>query len=66
MSKVSTPQRDEAAIVELLGHRYGDGLVYLNAPEEREVFDCAVRRGLINEEGYLTPSGRSLLAQASS
>lgn len=53
----------DSVLVPLLGHRYGDGLVYLNEDSERELFDAAVQRGYVNAEGYLTPAGRTLLAR---
>ena len=51
----------EAAIIRLLAHRYGDGLVYLRGQEERELYERAKQLGLISREGYLTPAGRSVL-----
>lgn len=52
----------ERALLQLLAHRFGDGLVYLRDDEERGLFEHAVRMGFISSEGYLTPAGRSLLA----
>ena len=49
-------------IARLLGHRYGDGLVYFRDGSERHLFNLAVERGLISPEGYLTPEGHSFLA----
>lgn len=48
---------DERALSGLLGHRYGDGLVYMQGSSDRLLFRQALRLGLVNEEGYLTPSG---------
>ena len=53
----------DQAILELLGHRYGDGLVYLRHNTEQELFDEAARLGLVSSEGYVTPRGLSLLAR---
>ena len=53
----------DQALLQLLGHRYGDGLVYLRDDGERRLFERAIRLGLINREGYLTPAGRSLIAR---
>lgn len=53
----------ETALLRLLGHRYGDGLVYLGDDTERGLFAQAVTLGFINREGYLTRAGRSLLAR---
>ena len=53
---------DQAMLI-LLGHRYGDGLVYLRNDGERQLYHEAVRLGLVSSEGYLTPRGLSLLAR---
>ncbi len=53
----------DQAILELLGHRYGDGLVYLRNETEQQLFHEAVRQGLVSSEGYVTPRGLSLLAR---
>lgn len=62
MQKESSEQVDQA-LLQLLGHRYGDGLVYFRDDGERRLFDRAVSMGLVNREGYLTPAGRSLIAR---
>ncbi len=51
-----------SAIARLLGHRFGDGLVYFRDESEQNLFTVAVERGLISREGYLTPEGHSFLA----
>tara|TARA_Y100001934_G_scaffold231456_1_gene279606 strand:- start:255 stop:464 length:210 start_codon:yes stop_codon:yes gene_type:complete len=53
----------DRALVASLGHRYGDGIVYLSEASERELFDAAVQRGYVNASGYLIPAGRTLLAR---
>ena len=53
----------DQAILKLLGHRYGDGLVYLRSDREERVFHEAVRLGLVSSEGYVTPRGLSVLAR---
>ena len=53
----------DQAILMLLGHRYGAGLVYLRNDREQPLFDEAVRLGLVSSEGYVTPRGLSLLAR---
>ena len=53
----------EAALVQLLDHRYGDGLVYLRDQAERSIYKTAVKLGLINVDGYVTPQGRTLIAR---
>lgn len=54
---------EEQAIAELLAHRFGDGLVYLRDHADRQLLQRAVRLGLVNSEGYVTPSGLALLAR---
>jgi len=53
----------DQAIVMLLAHRYGDGLVYLRNDSEEQLYNEAVRLGLVSSEGYVTPRGLSLLAR---
>lgn len=53
----------DQAILMLLGHRYGDGLVYLRNEREQQLYHEAVRRGLVSADGYVTPQGLSLLAR---
>lgn len=48
---------DERAITRLLGHRFGDRLVYLLGGEDRPLLNQAMSLGLVNDEGYLTTSG---------
>ena len=70
MAQASTPttlqpfarSRTDSGIARLLGHRFGDGLVYFRDESERYLFNLAVERGLISQEGYLTPEGHSFLA----
>ena len=57
------PEPVDQALLQLLAHRYGDGLVYLRDDGERRLFERAVSMGLVNREGYLTPAGRSLIAR---
>ena len=51
-----------SGIARLLGHRFGDGLVYFRDDGERKLFNLAVEWGLLSREGYLTPEGHSFLA----
>ena len=53
----------DQAILIVLGHRYGDGLVYLRNDSEQPAFDQAVRLGFVSPEGYVTPRGLSVLAR---
>ena len=59
-----SPDRPETSsgIARLLGHRFGDGLVYFRDESERKLFGLAVELGLVSREGYLTPEGQSFLA----
>lgn len=55
----------DTQVIELLGHRYADGLVYFGEASERGVFDRAVRLGLVSRDGYLTREGRAIVARYS-
>ena len=61
---LQSPDRPETSsgITRLLGHRFGDGLVYFRDESERKLFGLAVELGLLSQEGYLTPEGHSFLA----
>ena len=52
----------DQAMLSLLVHRYGDGLVYLRNDREQQLYREAVRVGLVSPEGYVTPRGVSLQA----
>ncbi len=62
MQKELSEQLDQA-LLQLLAHRFGDGLVYLRDDSERRLFERAMSMGLVDREGYLTPAGRSLVAR---
>ena len=53
----------DSEIAKVLEHRYGDGLVYLPKHQPESLFELAKQRGFIDQEGYLTRKGRSLLAK---
>ncbi len=55
----------EAGLLQLLDHRYGDGLVYLREAEERDLLSRAIRLGLVSPDGYITPKGQAALARMS-
>jgi len=57
------PDEVDQRILDLLGHRFGDGLVYLRDEHERRLFRQAINMGLVSSEGYVTPRGLSLLAR---
>ena len=64
--KAVTPGPDtdmEPEIAKILEHRYGDGLVYLSRQQPESLLKLAKNRGFIDQEGYLTRKGRSLLAK---
>lgn len=49
---------EEVALANLLGQRYGDGLVYLQSHADRLLLKLAVRLGLVCEQGYVTAAGK--------
>ncbi len=55
--------RSDAEMIQLLDHRYGDGLVYMREASEQRVYEAAIRMGFVSHEGYLTPEGQVLLDQ---
>ena len=60
LATATPPLRDHRAEVDmvvLLGQRYGDGLVYLRGGNDRVLLREAIELDLVNEEGYLTPTG---------
>ncbi|MGQ0656889.1 MAG: hypothetical protein ACT4NU_02165 [Chromatiales bacterium] len=54
----------ESDIVKILSNRFGDGVVYLSKNMPRRVYNLAVKRGFISQDGYITRKGRVLLAQS--
>ncbi len=50
-------------LLQLLGHHFGDGLVYLRERSERPQLEKAVRLGLVSTDGYLTSDGIRVLAR---
>jgi len=53
----------ESDIVKILSNRFGDGVVYMSKNMPKRVYNLAVKRGFISQEGYITRKGRVLLAQ---
>lgn len=53
----------ESDIAEVLQYRYGDGLVYLPKSQPDTIYRVAVNQGFVDQEGYVTRKGRSLLAK---
>ncbi len=64
MSIVATagdlPLDCDDAVLRVLTHRFGDGLVYLQDAGERHAYRRAIALGLVGHDGYLTPAGRAL------
>lgn len=54
---------EEVAIANLLGHRFGDGLVYVQSRDDRRLLKRAIRLGLVDEGGYLTAVGKRFWQQ---
>ena len=50
-------QVTEKDVAIVLDHRFGDGLVYILHANEKPVLEHAIRQGLVNPDGFLTPSG---------
>ncbi len=63
LNSSSNVQNLEARIAQVLEHRYGDGLVYLPREWPEQLLSLAKQFGFIDEEGYLTRKGRTLLAR---
>lgn len=56
-------QEMESDIAKVLEHRYGDGLVYLPKHQPESLYKLAANEGFVDQEGYLTRKGRSLIAK---
>lgn len=54
---------EEVAIINLLGHRFGDGLIYVRSRDERRLLKRAMRLGFVDEGGYLTALGKRFWQQ---
>lgn len=48
------------ALFALLGHHFGDGLIYLRGAKDRMLLSEAQTLGLVSEDGYLTNAGYEL------
>lgn len=53
----------ESAFAEMLSHHYGDGIVYLCRGGARMIYQLAMQRGYVSDDGYLTRKGRALLTR---
>lgn len=56
MSEDLTPM-EELALATLLGQNHGKGPLYLHNRYDRLLFKKALRMGLVDAKGYLTPAG---------
>lgn len=57
---------ETAALTALLDIRYGDGTIYIRDRIELGLFHKAVKLGLVDSEGYITPTGIRLWRSAAS
>ncbi len=55
-----SPEACDEAVLRVLTHRFGDGLVYLHDAGERHAYRRAIALGLVGHDGYLTPAGLAL------
>ena len=53
----------ERVMAELLANRYGDGVVYIESDQQRQLFRRAVAQGFVTSNGFVTLKGRGLLAR---
>ena len=65
MAELNTTNSDEqeSHIAAILEYRYGDGMVYLPHNKPHELLSLARKNGYIDQEGYLTRKGRTLIAR---
>jgi hypothetical protein len=63
MISIDVTAFEEVAITNLLGHRFGDGLVYVRSRDDRRLLKRAMRLGLVDEGGYLTALGKRFWQQ---
>ena len=63
MAQQQLTRFEEVALANLLGQRYGDGLVYLHSHADRLLLKLAGRLGLVCEQGYLTADGKRFWQQ---
>lgn len=54
----------DQAMTTLLGHHFGDGLVYLQGAQDHSLLAQAKARGLVSDDGYLTNAGYRLWRQS--
>lgn len=56
-------ESQESEIAALLQARFGDGLMYPGKNHSRNIFNRAIELGFLDNDGYLTRKGRSLLTR---
>lgn len=63
MIRIDMTSFEEVAIANLLGHRFGDGLIYVRSRDERRLLKRAMRLGFVDDGGYLTALGKRFWQQ---
>ena len=61
LTEVVKQQSVESEIAAMLEARFGDGLMYLSRNNSRSLYQKALEMGYVDQEGYLTRKGRTLL-----
>lgn len=54
---------EKAALAALLGHCYGNGVVFVRSRDDRKLLKKAVCLGLVDDAGAITDSGVSFRAE---
>lgn len=57
----TTENPTDAQLVTILDHHYGDGVVHLPENTPWSLYTFARKLGYINEEGFVTSKGKSLV-----
>jgi hypothetical protein len=63
MIRIDMTAFEEVAIANLLGHRFGDGLIYVRSRDDKRLLKRAMRLGFVDEGGYLTTLGKRFWQQ---
>lgn len=58
------PTMIDNAMTTLLGHHFGDGLVYLQGAQDHTLLAQAQACGLVSDDGYLTNAGYRVWRQS--
>ena len=59
----NTSESVVSEIAAMLEAQYGEGLMYQSKTNSRMLYKKAIDMGFVDQEGYLTRKGRSLLTQ---